>query len=267
MIDRPVVVVPIHDAVDDVSRCIEALRSDGEEGARVILIDDASTDPRISDLLDACPAHWDVHRQARNLGFVGTANRGMALAGDRDVVLLNSDAIVTPGWLGRLAACAESDRRIASVTPWSNNAEIASLPDFCRAAPVPEHPERWAAACAAVEPEYPEIPTAVGFCMLLRRRCIDEIGGFDEQRFGRGYGEENDWCMRARDRGWKHVLCDDAFVAHRGNASFGPLGLAPGPESMQRLLAAHPGYLELVRDFIDADPLAPLRSRILDGLE
>ncbi|MFU8766032.1 MAG: glycosyltransferase family 2 protein, partial [Haliea sp.] len=157
--------------------------------------------------------------------------------------------------------------QIASITPWTNNGEIASLPEFCKPNPLPADPEAWARACAeAGRPEYPELPTAVGFCMYLRRRCIDDIGDFDAEAFGRGYGEENDWCMRALNAGWKHVLCDDAFVAHRGNASFGPLGLKAGEGPMQRLLARHPGYLEIVTDFIRRDPLAPLRQRILDRL-
>ncbi|MEM7054612.1 MAG: glycosyltransferase, partial [Pseudomonadota bacterium] len=145
--------------------------------------------------------------------------------------------------------------------------EIASLPAFCQPAPVPDNPEQWAQACQSVQPpSYPALPTAVGFCMYLRRACLDQIGDFDEQAFGLGYGEENDWCMRARSAGWKHVLCDDAFVAHEGNASFGPLGMQPGEQSMQRLLQRHPRYATLIQDFIERDPLAEIRERVLLAL-
>jgi GT2 family glycosyltransferase len=102
--------------------------------------------------------------------------------------------------------------------------------------------------------------------MYLRRAALDAIGDFDAETFGRGYGEENDWCMRSSAAGWKHVLCDDAFVAHLGNASFGPLGLAPDENSMRRLLDRHPDYLERVRAFIDADPLKAHRDRVLEKL-
>ncbi len=262
------VIVPVFNAPDETRRCLRALRRTLEgDPARVMVIDDASTDPTIPGALkEVCDPAWSVERNRRNLGFVGTVNLGMQRAGSDDVVLLNSDTVPAGTWLDRIRRCAASDPAIASITPWTNNGEIVSLPAFCEAAPVPDDVERWAAACAAVEPCYPDLPTAVGFCMFLRRACLDEIGRFDAETFGRGYGEENDWCMRATGAGWRHVLCDSAFVAHQGQASFGPLGLAPGEESMQRLLGLHPDYLERVMAFIRSDPLAGPRERVLARL-
>jgi hypothetical protein len=128
---------------------------------------------------------------------------------------------------------------------------------------VPEDPESWARAVrGCARGHYPELPTAVGFCMAVSRRCIDAIGLFDEAAFGRGYGEENDFCRRAAEAGWRNVLCEDAFVVHRGGASFGPLGLRPDEGSMQRLLALHPDYLDVVGAWIAADPLAERRRDI-----
>ena len=115
-------------------------------------------------------------------------------------------------------------------------------------------------------PLYPDIPTAVGFCMAISRRAIDRVGMFDEQLFGRDYGEENDFCMRAQAAGMRNVLCDDVYVVHLGGRSFGPLGLKPGAESMQRLLDVHPGYLALVEAFIAADPLGQRRQAIVEAL-
>ena len=115
-------------------------------------------------------------------------------------------------------------------------------------------------------PVYPELPTAVGFCMAIARRAIDRVGLFDEARFERGYGEENDFSLRARAAGLRNVLCDDVYVVHLGGRSFGPLGLRPDQTSMQRLLDRHPDYLELVHDFIEADPLAARREGILGAL-
>ena len=263
MSETPAVVIPVFNAAEELRRCLAAVRATVADDVPVVVIDDASSDPAVGETLNELTAGWHVIRQPENRGFVATANRGMGEVGDRDVVLLNSDTIPAGDWLGRLVACAESDPSIASITPFTNNGEIASLPEFCRPSPVPDDPEAWAIACRrAGPPQYPEIPTAVGFCMYMRRACIERIGGFDEQAFGRGYGEENDWCMRAAADGWRHVLCDDAFVAHQGGASFGPLGLRPGDEAMRALLARHPGYLELVQGFIRRDPLAPIRQRI-----
>jgi GT2 family glycosyltransferase len=184
-----------------------------------------------------------------------------------DVVLLNADTITTRGWLERLAACAASDPRIATATPFSNNAEICSFPAFCVANPLPADADAIAAACvAAGPPGYPELPTGVGFCMFVRRAALDAIGGFDAATFGRGYGEENDFCRRAAGHGWRNVLCDDAFVGHRGGVSFGDTGHRPGGENLARLLARYPGYNAAVADFIARDPLAPRRARIAAAL-
>ena len=258
-------IVPIFNSPAETRRCLAALADslDAVDEAQVIVIDDASPDPAISQIIDQAPQSWVRVRNQRNIGFVGSANLGMALAGRSDVVLVNSDTQVTPGWLQAMLECADSNPRIASVTPLTNNGEIASIPDFCRANPWPEHPELWARACRAGQCyQYPPVPTGVGFCMYLRRACLDQIGGFDEQTFGRGYGEENDWCCRASAAGWIHVLCDAAFVAHQGGASFGPLGLKPDERAMKALLARHPDYLDRVQQFIAADPMAARREQI-----
>jgi GT2 family glycosyltransferase len=233
----------------------------------VLLADDASPGDHIRDMASAIAARGRIAlryvRRRHNLGFVGNVNLALSETAPADVVLLNSDTLTSVGWLQRLQACADSDPRIATITPWSNNAEICSFPDFCRAAPLPDDVDLLArAAVAAGAPEYPEIPTAVGFCMFLRRAALDAIGDFDQATFGRGYGEENDFCLRAAAHGWRNVLCDDAYVAHRGGASFGPVGLAPGGENLARLNARYPGYNERIAQFILNDPLRPLRERL-----
>lgn len=260
------IVVPVFNAPEATQRCLKALKETVPAAQPVIVIDDASDRRATRDVLEQVPAQWTRVRNERNLGFVATANLGMTLASGRDVVLLNADTQVTPGWLEAIERCAGFDSTIASVTPLTNNGEIASIPEFCRANPWPNQPQRWAAAVRqAGPPEYPEVPTGVGFCLYLRRQAIDEVGLFDEEAFGRGYGEENDWCMRAVRAGWRHVISDDAFVAHEGGASFGPLGIKPGAEAMDALLARHPDYMDHVRAFIEADPLAERRQRIIDA--
>ena len=264
------VVVPVFNAADDLARCLESMYRTVPAGTDVLVIDDASTDPSVRGLLNAWSRRrpgWRFFRNDVNRGFVGTANRGMALT-DGDLVLLNSDTRVTPGWLEGLARCLASDSAIATATPWTNNGEIASLPRFCQDNPVPGDLAAVASAVASAGPPvYPELPTAVGFCMAIARRAIRRAGRFDEAAFGRGYGEENDFSLRAEEAGLRNVLCDDVYVAHVGGRSFGPLGLRPGDESMQRLLARHPGYLDRVQAFIAADPLAVRRDAVVAECE
>ena len=74
---------------------------------------------------------FSLFENAVNLGFVGTVNLGMQKHEGRDVVLLNSDTLVADGWLDRLITAAYSEKNIATVTPFSNNASIVSFPKIC----------------------------------------------------------------------------------------------------------------------------------------
>jgi GT2 family glycosyltransferase len=265
-------VIPIHNAPAHLAACLASLQRHlrvDAPSARVHLYDDASTDPGIAPLLEDCaqalPGRVRIVRNERNRGFVGTVNRAFAETRG-DVLLLNSDTVLTRGALPRIHARMTADPRVASVTPFSNNAEICSFPEFLRNNPVPADAEAMAARVAvlAEAPAVP-LPTAVGFCMLIRRATLEQIGDFDAATFGRGYGEENDWCQRAIGFGWIHVLCPDAYVVHAGGASFGALGLKPGGENLARLLARYPHYGREVAAFIAADPIGPLRARAGPG--
>ena len=66
----------------------------------------------------------------------------------------------------------------------------------------------------------PELITGNGYCMYIKRNVINELGLFDDDTFGKGYGEENDFCYRALDHGYTNVLCDDIFIYHKGTQSF-----------------------------------------------
>jgi len=266
----PTVIIPIHNAPQALAACLESVRQTVPQSTEVLLLDDASSDPNIQPLirlyLGSASSTWRVELQTRNLGFVATVNRGMQMTAG-NVVLLNSDTIVTPGWLQGLQRCLQSDEAIATATPWSNNGEIVSLPRFCFNNPVPKSLEAIASVIGATGiPEYPDLPTAVGFCMAISRKAIHELGPFDHALFGLGYGEENDFSLRAIKAGYRNVLCDDVYVAHRGGCSFLPLGLSPNEQSMQRLLSRHPEYLTTIEAFIAADPLSRRREELLEAL-
>jgi GT2 family glycosyltransferase len=265
------VVVPVYNAAEELERCLASVRSTVSNSTEVVVIDDASPDPSTADVLrrwrEKSPAGWKFLANRENRGFVGTANRGMQLT-QNNVVLLNSDTEATPGWLTGLQRCLSSDPSIATATPWTNNGEITSIPQFCQVNPVPPDASAVADIIArAGNVIYPELPTAVGFCMAIARRAIDRIGVFDEALFGKGYGEENDFSMRAVQAGMRNVLCDDVYVVHLGGRSFGPIGLKPDESSMRSLLSRHPDYLRQVQEFITADSLSPRRTAILDALD
>jgi glycosyltransferase involved in cell wall biosynthesis len=119
---------------------------------------------------------------------------------------------------------AASRPNVATVTPLSDNAGAFSAPVFGRGN---ELPPGYSEASAAKMIRrnalrlYPTVPTGNGYCMYLNRECLNEIGLFDEQSFPRGYGEENDFCMRAVRAGWCHVVDDCTYVFHERSKSFG----------------------------------------------
>jgi GT2 family glycosyltransferase/glycosyltransferase involved in cell wall biosynthesis len=264
------IVVPVYNAAGDLARCVDSVLAHSSGDWRLLLIDDASPEIAIRTYFSGLRARRLPQvtslSNERNLGFTLTANRGMREArADADVVLLNSDTVVTRGWLDKLVRCAASDPRVGTITPFSNNAEICSLPRFCANNPwdVAHDPGPLVTALElAAAPTYPELPTGVGFCFYIRRALIDAIGGFDPA-FGLGYGEENDFCLRAAAAGYRNVLCEDAFVLHLGGSSFGEKRADLAERNMALLLERHPGYLELVRGYIAADPLRPLRELAL----
>lgn len=219
------IIIPVYNGYEDLQRCIPSVKNYTDLGFhRLVLINDCSPDERIAPYLDSLSDdHILVLHNEKNLGFSGNVNRGMQLAKDRDVLLLNSDTVVTKGWLEKIIACAYRDESIGTVTPLSNSATLCSVPVMCQDNPVPEHLtiDEYAALIERCSlHRYPRITVAVGFCMFIKRRLIEDIGFFDAATFGRGYGEENDFCNRAEQAGYCHVMCDDTFVYHKGTASF-----------------------------------------------
>lgn len=220
------IVIPIHNAAADLARCIDSVVRHTTGAARLILLDDASTDPQVAAILARFEGQERiaVHRNPDNLGFTATANRGIALAGRDDVVLLNSDTIVGPGWLDGLRRVAWSGPRVGTVTPLSNNAGAFSVPEFNAENRLPEWfgPADMARLVRQVSLSIlPPVPTGNGFCLYIRRDCLDAVGPLDEAAFPRGYGEENDFCMRALHRGFENLVDDRTWVWHRRSASFG----------------------------------------------
>jgi GT2 family glycosyltransferase/glycosyltransferase involved in cell wall biosynthesis len=255
------VVVPVH------GQRVDSLFATVRAPTRIIVVDDASPDPALRQVLDAMARRRRVRliRHARNIGFPGAANAGLRAASGRDVVLLNSDTLVPPGWLERLQDAARSAPDIGTVTPISNDASILSYPGNGADNPIPDLAEtirldRLAhRACGAATVD---IPVGVGFCLYIRRDCLDAVGGLRDDIFAQGYGEESDFCLRARHLGWRHVALPGLFVGHCGGRSFGAVGQHLRARNQNLLERLHPGYGALVDRFVCNDPLGPFRRRI-----
>lgn len=262
------VIIPIYKGYLETVTCIESvLAAKNERPIRVILVDDCSPDEEISKYLDELtksrrPGTLMVRRTV-NGGFPAAVNMGICVARGNDVILLNSDTIVSDGWVDRLAIAA-AQPRVGTVTPFTNNGEICSLPTKCRVNPVPtaDITDQLNRVMSEVNAgRVAEMPVGVGFCLYIRRDCLDDVGLFDEERWGRGYGEEVDFCLKAASRGWRHVLCGDAFVAHQGSVSFGDEKLERIREGCAKINERYPFYQAMIEDYIKRDPISGLRRR------
>ncbi len=267
------VVVPVYGAAAELAACLASLlRHTDLDRHRLVLVIDGPQESAVEAALAAVAGRPEsqvaVLRNPERRGFVGSVNRGMA-ASDRDVILLNSDTEVTAGWLEKLQEAAYSDPAVATVTPFSNNATIASLPRFAEvnALPAGWSADRFAALVERVSArERPRLPTGVGVCLYIKRKILDRLGLFDQERFGLGYGEESEFCFRALKAGFLNVLDDATFIYHAGQRSFGAARPARVEAAHRALERLHPEYLPTVARFLREDPLRPARERVLAAL-
>ncbi|AVO48758.1 glycosyl transferase family 2 [Melaminivora suipulveris] len=260
------IIVPVYRGLDDTRLCIDSvLAAPVRVSWRLIVINDCSPEPQVTAWLRERAAQDEritLLENEENLGFVGTVNRGMQLSQTNDVLLLNSDTEVANDWLDRIRAAAYGDARVASVTPFSTNATICSYPRFCEDNPLPAgwSTARLDALAAHTSPgAVVDVPTGVGFCMYIRRDCLDTVGLFDVENFGKGYGEENDFCQRAARAGWRNLHLLDTFVLHTGGVSFGDAKSPRERAAMETLARLHPHYARDVHAFVQQDPAEPFR--------
>jgi len=265
--DEVTIVLPVYNAFEVLTVCLQNIATHTDLDWHLIVIEDRSPDARVWPMLQDWAAQHVTRvtllRNDTNLGFIGGVNRGLTEAAKRDapVVLLNSDALVPDGWASRLLAPL-SEASVATVTPMSNDAEIFTVPVICYRHDLLEgEAEAIDRAASTLHPTKAlvDAPTGVGFCMALSPLFLAKIPQLDAV-FGRGYGEETDWCQKARALGGQNLCVPNLFVEHRGGESFGSAAKQAllernGAEISRR----YPRYDQEVQDFIRTDPLNTAR--------
>jgi len=220
------IVVPIYNAAEDFAICLDRLKAYTPQNIEIILIDDCSPDSTIRKILATVQDNpqFRVLSNKKNIGFTSTVNRGLQEAQGADVIILNSDARVTPKWTEGMRAAAYSRPNVATVTAMSDRAGAFSAPNIGNDNALPSGVDEADFARAFRRRSlrlYPEVPTGNGFCMYIRRAGLDALGSLDDKAFPRGYGEENDYCMRALQMGWVNLIDDATYVFHERTKSFG----------------------------------------------
>jgi GT2 family glycosyltransferase len=222
------VIIPVYGTATDTRRCIESvIHSTNLTSHEVIIINDCSPESEVDTLMNTYVgkySHVQILKNKKNLGFEKSVNRGMKQAGEADVILLNSNTEVANNWLDRLIHQAYADDKIGTVTPFSNNTIICNYPDpdGRTLLPTGETVGFLDNACSSANAGMSiDIPTAVGFCMYIKRICLNDVGLFDEKALDKkGGGEEADFCLRTTSKGWRHILATDIFISHGSENSF-----------------------------------------------
>ncbi|EIJ43190.1 putative glycosyltransferase [Beggiatoa alba B18LD] len=223
------VIVCVHNALADVQRCLASIKAYSTTPYRLILVDDGSaTETRDFLAQYAQTESVTLLRNEQARGYTCAANQGLQASQNPYCLLLNSDTIVSHYWLERLIACANSAPEIGLAGPLSNTASWQSIPAIeCKGdwaenpLPVDMNVQQFAHRVASLSPRlYPRIAFLNGFCLLIKRAVLEQIGYFDEATFGQGYGEENDYCIRARQAGWELAIADDVYIYHAQSKSY-----------------------------------------------
>lgn len=280
LVNRPSVdiILPVYNALDDVKACIESLYRNETIPFNLIIIDDCSGEQTKSWLESAQQEYgFKLSRNEENLRFTKTVNRGFSQSEGDFVVLLNSDTIVTEYWLEKILCCFESDRATGIVGPLSNAASWQTVPvreDKVNGGwLVNEIPEGYSIDLmgqlveTVSQRQYPSVPSVNGFCYVIKRDVIKKIGTLDEEYFPTGYGEEDDFSIRARKAGFSIRVADDTYVFHAKSKSYTKevrkvltvggrksLDKKHGKEEIEKLIAAW-----------KSEPLLPEIGRVIES--
>jgi GT2 family glycosyltransferase len=244
----------------------------------VLVLDDCSPEPGFSEKLAKLCKELDVkyYGSPRNLGIVRNVNLGLLAATEHGydyVIISNSDVVYSKGTVNALVHAARSDPRIGSVTAWSNNVSIYSIPNT--------DPDRFINTQAAVDwiaqtldADYHgigiDVPAGISFCVLIPISALRSVGLMDPV-YGRGYCEETDWSLRSLSRGFRVVMAPSAFVYHQGRGSTLAAGIVTGghttvPENEAIVDYRYPLFRSQVDAFINGGILDRLHDDAVQRL-
>jgi GT2 family glycosyltransferase len=262
------VIVPIYRDLQATRECLTSLETeiDGWSKRHAILVDDATPEPGLERYLAGFVGRpgFTLLKNETNLGFVGSINRALAHVGSGDVVLLNADTILPPDCFARMTSIARADPTIGTITPLSNNGEFTSFPIPFESNPLPAAAriaEIDQVAARLNEGKVIDLPNGIGFCLYITRHCLDSVGALSHA-YQRGYLEDVDYCLRARERGFRNVCAASIFVGHHGSRSFGKDKRALVVRNVAVASARFPDYRQECALFMAMDPLRPARAAL-----
>jgi GT2 family glycosyltransferase len=204
---------------------------------RIVFVDDGSPTPTIQYQKQLCVSapmtFFCTKTHGVEVGYTWAVQKGMhhivnaGLKESYAIVLLNSDTIVTDGWLAELYYALISNNKTMIVGPLSNAATWQSVPTpqvVDNTVPIGLSIDKISTEIKKYAEESGAQPVPIyiinGFCFMFKRELVKTIGGFDTKNFGPGYGEEVDFCLRAHKHGFQARIVPSTYVFHTKTASF-----------------------------------------------
>jgi GT2 family glycosyltransferase/glycosyltransferase involved in cell wall biosynthesis len=261
------IVVPVHGEAAVTLACLDHLLAHTGRNRPIVVVDDATPEPELAAVLDRLAARHRIHliRHARTLGFSTSANAGIHAAGRRDIVLINSDVLVSPGWLDELRAAAYASPDIGTASALSNAATILGYPGPVDTNPAPSSKAAAHLAALALRANagrVVDIPAGDGHCLYLRRDCLEATGPFREDILAKGPGAEVDFCLRGGASGWRHVAAAGVYVVQMSHGSSGAVHRSVLLRNQAVLNRLHPGRDAALASWTAGDPMAGIRRRL-----
>ena len=255
------VIIPVYNGLTDVQRCLNSLvTQESSIPYEIICINDCSPDAKVIKYLKRVEQENEnlfILNSEVNRGFVKTVNKGLEARRYKDVVILNSDTVLPPGFVERIRAAHAIDERFGVIVPLSNNATIFSFPLTLEENRLESYDELLRIDSLLREntsDELYEMPTGHGYCMFVAGDVLDAVGQLNDEEWGLGYGEENDYCQRVKMHGWKIGAYYGMYVGHVGSVSFGTeLRDGQTKKNLQRLCQIYPDYDPLIRKHISSE--------------
>jgi len=261
---RLCIIIPVYRGIEATQACIDSVLAHRDpQTHQLVIIDDGSPESGMAPMLASYHGEPNVAllSNPQNLGFVQTVNRGLNFCAGADVLLLNADTIMHAGGLAELQRTAYASPEIGTVTALSNNATIFSYPSIDLQTDELDD-IGWAELAAAALKQNTgvvvDVPTGHGFCLFIKAEVLRRVGKLDEA-FGRGYGEENDFCARAASLGYRNVAAAAVIVEHRESISFTTERPSLIAQNMPRLNTLYPEYMPVIMEFERQDGMRRAR--------
>ena len=201
--------------------CIESVcKYTNPEDFELIVVDNNSSDNTAEYLKELKQEKQNVKivLNITNRGYAGGNNDGIKLATGDYIILLNNDTLVTPSWLENLLKYFEQEDKIGLCGPVTNNASSVQCLNFDNISP-DNYFEQSNSYTEKRIGSYFETNKLTFFCVAIKKELLQTVGLLDEN-YGRGYFEDDDFCRRAQNKGYKLICVEDSFVYHQGCLSF-----------------------------------------------